>query len=122
MPISKSSELFSLVKSLSKAEKRNFKLYANRNHLKGQLKFIELFEILEKAETFDKKQILKQLKGVPESKLPNLKRHLYTQILSSLRVITVSINDGSTKFVASRQNSNGSVEYDDPIVAPDKLS
>ncbi len=90
MPISTSSELFSLVKSLSKAEKRNFKLYANRNHVKGELKFIELFEILDKSDVFDKKQILQELKGLSASKLPNLKRHLYTQILSSLRVITVS--------------------------------
>ena len=90
MPISKSSELFSLVKSLSKAEKRNFKLYASRNHTKGQLKFIELFELLEKAENYDEHQILLHLKGVPKTKLANLKRHLYTQILNSLRVITVS--------------------------------
>ncbi len=90
MPIAKSSELFSLVKSLSKAEKRNFKLYAGRNHKQGQLKFIELFDVLEKAKTYDEHQILKDLKGVPKRKLVNLKRHLYTQILNSLRVITVS--------------------------------
>jgi len=90
MPIAKSSELFNLIKSLSKAEKRNFKLYARRNHGKGQLKFIDLFDVLDKAESYDERQVMENLKGVPKSKLVNLKRHLYTQILNSLRVITVS--------------------------------
>ncbi len=90
MPISTSKELFNLIKSLTKAEKRNFRLYANRNYSQSQLKFIELFEILDKAEAYDEKQIQKNLGGFSKAKLSNLKRHLYTQILSSLRVITSS--------------------------------
>lgn len=90
MPISKSSEIFSLIKSLSAAEKRNFKLYASRNHTGDQLKFIELFDRLDKAETYKEEEVIKGLKNIPKTKLANLKRHLYTQILSSLRVITIS--------------------------------
>ena len=90
MPISKSSAIFQLIKSLSTAEKRNFKLYASRNHKQGQLKFIELFEIIDKGEVYDEEQIMTQLGGVSKSKIANLKRHLYTQILDSLRVITVA--------------------------------
>lgn len=90
MPIANSQELFSLIKSLTKSEKRNFKLHAGRNRTKGQLKFIELFDILDKAENYNEDHIIKRLKNVPKSKLANLKRHLYTRILSSLRVITIS--------------------------------
>lgn len=89
MPISTSKELFNLIKSLTKAEKRNFRLYANRNYSQSQLKFIELFEILDRAEHYNEAQIEKKL-GLTKGKISNLKRHLYTQILSSLRVITSS--------------------------------
>lgn len=90
MPISKSSEVFRLIKSLSAAEKRNFKLYASRNHIQSQLKFIELFDILDKADSYDEERILLKFRGMSKSKIANLRRHLYKQILSSLRVITVS--------------------------------
>ncbi len=89
MPISNSEELFSLIKSLTKAEKRNFRLYANRNYSQSQLKFIELFEILDKADAYNEIFIQNKL-GILKAKLSNLKRHLYTQILSSLRIITSS--------------------------------
>ncbi len=74
---------------MTKAEKRNFRLYANRNHNQSQLKFIELFEILDKSESYNEPLILKKL-GLSKAKVSNLKRHLYTQILGSLRVITSS--------------------------------
>lgn len=90
MPISKSTELFNLIKSLSSAEKRNFTLYANRNHENSQLKFIELFELIDKASIFDEKQFMLSLNEDSKPKFANLKRHLYTQILKSLRVIKVS--------------------------------
>jgi len=85
-------QLFNLVKSLNKAEKRNFKLYAKRNQAKENLKFIQLFDILDKIELNDEVLILKKLKGVTKSKLANLKRHLYKQILSSLRLIHIQKN------------------------------
>lgn len=89
MPISTSRELFNLIKSLTKAEKRNFRLYANRNHGRSQLMFMELFEILDRSEAYDEQQIQTKL-GLSKAKVSNLKRHLYTQVLSSLRVITSS--------------------------------
>ena len=90
MPIAKSNELISLIKSLTKAEKRNFKLYAGRNQNDADFRFIELFDILEKMDQYDEDKILKNFAPLSKAKLANLKRHLYTQILSSLRVITVS--------------------------------
>lgn len=90
MPIANSKQLFSLIKSLSSAEKRNFKLYASRNHSGGLLKFIELFDVLDRSEIYDERRILSHFEEMPKSKLVNLKRHLYTQILNSLRVISFS--------------------------------
>jgi hypothetical protein len=84
-------QLFTLIKSLTKAEKRNFKLYTNR-FSKGDSKFIQLFDVLDKLTDYDEDQILKKLRGVAKRNLPNLKRHLYKQVLISLRLIYIQKN------------------------------
>lgn len=85
-------QLFILIKSLTKAEKRNFKLYANRNQSKGEVKFLALFDVLDKMKDYDDLFIIQKMKGVGKSQLPNLKRHLYRQILISLRLIHIQKN------------------------------
>lgn len=77
--------LFVLVKSLSKSEKRQFKLYVGRLGVNEDSKFLTLFNILEKLSIYDEVAILK--KGiVKKEQLSNLKAHLYKQILISLRL------------------------------------
>lgn len=77
--------LFVLIKSLSKSEKRQFKLYVGRLGVNEDSKFLTLFNILEKLSTYDEAIILK--KGiVKKQQLSNLKAHLYKQILISLRL------------------------------------
>lgn len=85
-------QLFTLIKSLTKAEKRNFKLYANRFDGSGDTKFIQLFDVLDKLPDYDDDLIIKRLNGVEKSNLANLKRHLYKQILISLRLIYIQKN------------------------------
>ncbi|WP_346880832.1 hypothetical protein [uncultured Algibacter sp.] len=77
--------LFVLIKSLSKSEKRQFKLYVGRLGVNDDSKFLTLFNILDKLSTYDETVILK--KGiVKKQQLSNLKAHLYKQILISLRL------------------------------------
>ncbi|MFD2725259.1 hypothetical protein [Hyunsoonleella rubra] len=77
--------LFVLVKSLSKSEKRQFKLYVGRLGVNEDSKFLMLFNILDKLKFYDEASILK--KGiVKKQQLSNLKAHLYKQILISLRL------------------------------------
>ena len=77
--------LFVLVKSLSKSEKRQFKLYVGRLGVNEDSKFLMLFNILDKLSAYDESIILK--KGiVKKQQLSNLKAHLYKQILISLRL------------------------------------
>lgn len=77
--------LFVLVKSLSKSEKRQFKLYVGRLGVNEDSKFLMLFNILDKLSAYDESVILK--KGiVKKQQLSNLKAHLYKQILISLRL------------------------------------
>ncbi|WP_194766741.1 hypothetical protein [Tamlana sp. I1] len=77
--------LFVLIKSLSKSEKRQFKLYVGRLGVNEDSKFLMLFNILDKLTVYDEAVILK--KGiVKKQQLSNLKAHLYKQILISLRL------------------------------------
>ncbi len=77
--------LFILVKSLSKSEKRQFKLYVGRLGVNADAKFLALFNLLDKMKAYQEDAILES--GiVKKSQLSNLKAHLYKQILISLRL------------------------------------
>ncbi len=80
--------LFVLIKSLSKAEKRNFKINLSSGEKKEKHPlFVQLFDVLEKAKYFDEGFILKQIPDLKRKQLSNLKAHLYDHILESLRIL-----------------------------------
>ena len=91
MPKIQKDQLFDLIKSLSKSEKRQFRLYAGRLGVNEQAKFMLLFDILDKQSRYDESQILTH-KGLSKKQLSNLKAHLYKQILISLRLNPVHQN------------------------------
>lgn len=81
--------LFVLIKSLSKSEKRQFKLYVGRLGVNADAKFLALFNLMDKMKKYDEKTILES--GiVKKTQLSNLKAHLYKQILVSLRLNPVN--------------------------------
>ncbi|MCB9426988.1 MAG: hypothetical protein H6584_08185 [Flavobacteriales bacterium] len=83
--------LFVLIKSLSKSEKRQFKLYAGRLDINSEAKYISLFNLLDKMDMYNENQILKS--GiVKKQQLSNLKSHLYKQILISIRLSPLNQN------------------------------
>ncbi|WP_340063010.1 hypothetical protein [Ascidiimonas aurantiaca] len=85
MTNSQKDPLFILIKSLSKSEKRQFKLYVGRLGMNTDSKFLALFNLLDKADAYHEDVILSQ--GiVKKQQLSNLKAHLYKQILISLRL------------------------------------
>ena len=45
--------LFHLIKTLTKAEKRNFRLYVTRNQSSDDLKFLHLFDVLDKQKEYE---------------------------------------------------------------------
>jgi len=92
MPNLSTEVLFILVKSLERAEKRNFKLYVKRNSASADLKIIQLFDALDKMKEYDEEELLRKNEGIQKQQLSNLKAHLYDQILSSLRIVKQSEN------------------------------
>src|SRR5215468_9684482 len=87
MPNRSTDALFQLIKSLEKSEKRNFKLYVQRNSSSEELKIVQLFDALDKLNEYNEEQLLRKNKSIKKQQLSNIKAHLYRQILSSLRLI-----------------------------------
>jgi len=91
MSMEKTDALFLLVKSLTKSEKRQFKLYAGRLGGNSEKNFLALFSILDKLEVFDEKQILANT-NIKKQQVSNSKAHLYRQILVSLKLNPIHQN------------------------------
>ena len=84
--------LFKLIKSMTKAEKRNFKLYANRIGDGENVKFVNLFDIIDKQKDYNEEEILKKAPEIKQTQLPNLKANLTKNLLVSLR-LSSQLND-----------------------------
>ena len=92
MPNLSTEAIFILVKSLERAEKRNFKLYVKRNSSSADLKIIQLFDALDKMKVYDEEELLRKNESIQKQQLSNLKAHLYDQVLASLRVVKQNEN------------------------------
>ncbi len=84
----KQEPVFDLIRNMTKAEKRNFKLYATRLAGNHEAKFLLLFDQLEASDEYDESRILARC-PIKKEQLPNMKAHLYRQILTSIRLLNV---------------------------------
>ncbi|SFQ73963.1 hypothetical protein [Hymenobacter arizonensis] len=86
MPNESSDPVFQLIKSLTRSEKRHFRLFANRQGSTDGLKFLQLFDALDAAPHYDDERVLAQCPAIKKVQLANLKANLYRQLLASLRM------------------------------------
>ncbi len=99
MPKLSSDDLFHVIKSLSKSEKRYFKLFASRLNSSADKKFLLLFDVIDKQKVYDETALLEKNKSLKPAQLSNLKAHLYKQVLqcmklcNSIRVIDIEIRE-----------------------------
>ena len=84
--------LFTLIHSMNKAEKRNFKLYIKKMEESTGQKLVQVFDAISKTKTNDEQKIVAKLSGISATQFSSLKRHLYRQILTSLRLLTIQKN------------------------------
>ncbi len=85
-----SEHLFFLIKSLSKAEKRNFTLSAGIYSKAEKNNYVLLFEEIDKMETYNHQALVEKLSNtVSKNNIPALKLQLGNLILKSLRNIEV---------------------------------
>jgi tetratricopeptide (TPR) repeat protein len=79
--------LFQLIKSLSKSEKRHFKLYSRRNSSGEDTLFLKLFDEIDKQKEYKEDQIIDRVTGISKRQYANIKSNLYRQLLASLRLL-----------------------------------
>lgn len=75
--------LFELIKSMTSAEKKHFKLYAGTDENDKSPKYVELFDLIEKREVYDAKL-------VKDRNLANYTTFLYEKIDESLHVLSLN--------------------------------
>ena len=86
MPTRSPEPVFQLIKSLTRTEKRHFRLFTNRPGASEDLKFLLLFDALDALVIADDAAVLAQVPSLKRAQLANLKANLYRQLLASLRV------------------------------------
>ncbi len=91
MSKSRSDNLYLLIKSMRKSEKRYFKLDSSEHA--GNHKYLKLFDLIDRQTEFDEDKILETEKWINKTQFSNLKAHLYKKILQSLKRYAQSSND-----------------------------
>jgi hypothetical protein len=90
----KSRNLYDLIKSLDKNEKRYVKLFLKQVGNSEDKKVLILFDLINKQKEFDEDKILSKAPVIKSEQLSNLKAYLYTKILQALRAYHLNqIND-----------------------------
>ncbi|GAB2465877.1 hypothetical protein GCM10011375_33700 [Hymenobacter qilianensis] len=92
MPNESLDPVFQLIKSLTRTEKRHFRLFTNRQGSNEGLKFLQLFDALDEQERYDEERVLSQVPAIKKVQLANLKANLYKQMLASLRLYHMGQN------------------------------
>ena len=79
-----SIELFNLITSLTKSEKRFFKLSSSLQS--GDKNYLKIFDFIESQSYYDEAKLKEEFKAeIFVNHLPSEKNHLYKLILKSLR-------------------------------------
>ncbi len=83
MPKTSSDDIFTLIKSLSKSEKRYFKLYAARK-IKGEFIYIQLFDAIDSQSKYNEQKLLRKLRTINARRFSDFKNYLYKMILNAI--------------------------------------
>src|SRR4051812_35445183 len=92
MPRKISSDLFDLIRSLKKSEKRYFKLFSERHVIGGSNKYVTLFDAFEKEaknreqEEYNEKNLFQKNPKLSPHLFSDQKTNLYELLLKSLNV------------------------------------
>jgi len=102
-----SSELFNLIKSLTKSEKRFFKLSSSLQS--GEKNYLKIFDAIDDQEEYDEKALKDLFKKERFIKhFPSEKNHLYKLILKSLRAYYA---DNSISSILQQEIKNIEILY-----------
>lgn len=94
MPKQQTDHLIQLIRTLTPAEKRHFRLFTKRNQASDDLLFLQLFDLLDKKGEYDEEYLLSKITGLKKAQLANQKAHLMRQLLTSLRLLAQKRSEG----------------------------
>ncbi|MBL8001368.1 MAG: hypothetical protein JNL05_05340 [Flavobacteriales bacterium] len=103
-----STELFDLIKSLTKSEKRFFKLHSALQS--GDKNYLRIFDAIDKQKAYDEEALKKQFAREQFVKhFPSEKNHLYKLILKALRAYH---SESSVSGILKQEIKNIEILYD----------
>ncbi|BDD02728.1 hypothetical protein [Aureibacter tunicatorum] len=85
MPKEISNALIQLINSLTKSEKRYFKLHSLNIKSNEKANFMLMFDHIDRNKSLDEKSFLKKNPHIKSGQISNIKAHLYKQVLKQLR-------------------------------------
>ena len=91
------TELFELIQSMTKSEKRHFKIFASRHVIGTENKYVKLFDAMEGQKVYNEKELLKNESYIRQ--LPLLKKRLHDSVLRSLDQFHTSTDDEIRKLL-----------------------
>lgn len=77
----KEDNLFTLIKTMDKAEKRNFRMYLSKYNLKKEVNAQILFDAVESMDTYDKPSLIEKIKDQPFAQNLNYEKHRLQQLI-----------------------------------------
>lgn len=102
--------LFDLIKSLSKSEKRYFKLYSSRHTIGEENNYIKLFDYMDQQEEYDEEILFDEFKGEAFlNRFSITKKRLYDHILNALDAFHAS---NSAEVQIYRQLHSADILYE----------
>jgi hypothetical protein len=87
MPKQQTEHLVDLIKRMNKAEKRSFRIFANRQASQEEKLFMIIFDHIDQYQDLEEAILLKKNTQIKKIQLPNIKANLYRQILTNLRLL-----------------------------------
>lgn len=101
MAMKPSTELFDLIRSLTKSEKRFFKLHSTLQS--GTKNYMRIFDAIDRQHVYDEDALRRQFEGENFVKhLPSEKNHLCKLVLKSLRAFHAEATVSGTLKIASK--------------------
>ncbi|MCD6067299.1 MAG: hypothetical protein K0S33_2125 [Bacteroidetes bacterium] len=120
MSKAKTDSLFNLINSLTKSEKWQFKVYANRLNRSGNKIFVDVFDTIDRQKEYNEKAIT-TIKGLKAAQLPNIKQNLYKQVLASLSNSSVMSQENAvTRYVEHAKFLYNKCLYTDCLIIIEK--
>ena len=92
--------LFKLIKSLTKSEKRQFKLYVGRMGSNNNAKFLSLFNFLDKLDKYNEKAI--EIMKKHDVKVNDLYNHILPHLKKLQRPVNVHVSPEGSLYLARK--------------------